>query len=80
MSAVNDTYGPILLEELLQRIERTINDFNEEISDAFQRLKNIDKKRQETLSKIEFDNQNFNDDSKTEWEKKLDETKTNKEF
>tara|TARA_Y100001970_G_C13971736_1_gene718565 strand:+ start:601 stop:900 length:300 start_codon:yes stop_codon:yes gene_type:complete len=73
MSAVNDTYGPILLEELLKRIDRTISDFNEEITDAFKRLKSIDKKRQEAFSKIEFNDENFTDDSKTEWEKKLDE-------
>ena len=76
MSAVNDTYGPILLEELLKRIDRTISDFNEEITDAFKRLKSIDEKRQEAFSKIEFNDANFIDDSKTEWEKKLDETES----
>ena len=76
MSAVNDTYGPILLEELLKRIDRTISDFNEEITDAFKRLKSIDEKRQEAFCKIEFNDENFVDDSKTEWEKKLDETES----
>ena len=74
MSAINDTYGPVLLQELLKRIERTINDFNEEITDAFDRLKSIDKKRQEAFSKIEFNDENLIEDSKTEWEKKLDDS------
>ena len=73
MSAVNDTYGPVLLEELLKRIDRTINDFNAEISEAFLRLKKIDQKRQKAFSQVEFNNENFSNDSKTEWEKKLDE-------
>ena len=33
LTAINDTYGPIILEELLKRIEFTINEFNDQINE-----------------------------------------------
>ena len=49
--------------------------FNEEVSCAFTQLKNIDKKRQELYKKIDSDDDNvsIDNDSKSEWEKKLEE-------
>ena len=42
---INESYGPILLEELQKRLEFTINEFNEEITEAFSMLKKRDKDR-----------------------------------
>ena len=33
LSNVGDNFGPIILEELKLRIDKTINDFNDEVSD-----------------------------------------------
>ena len=74
---VNDTYGPILVEELIKRIENTINQFNEQINTAFKQLKDKDLKRQEYIKNINDDLNDFqminNDSRKTEWETKIDE-------
>ena len=75
LTGINDTYGPMMLEELLKRIEFTINEFNEEINNAFEALKNKDIRRQDVYSKIKS-NETVNIDSKqskTEWELKLEE-------
>ena len=32
LNDINETYGPILMEELIDRIKFTINEFNEEVS------------------------------------------------
>jgi len=73
LTGINDTYGPIMLEELLKRIEFTINEFNEEINDAFDMLKNKDMKRQEMYSKIKSKDNIITKHDKTEWELKLEE-------
>ena len=52
-SAINDTYGPVILDELLKRIESTVSQFNEEVTEAFVKLKNIDKKRQNLYKQID---------------------------
>ena len=75
LTGINDTYGPMMLEELLKRIEFTIKEFNEEINNAFDILKNKDIKRQEVYSKIKSNevNNNNSKEDKTEWELKLEE-------
>ena len=42
VDGVNDSYGPVLVEELLRRIDYTITEFNEEMSNAFNLLKEKD--------------------------------------
>ena len=79
LSGVNDTYGPIILEELLKRIEATINDFNNQINDAFNTLKQRDKKRKEFLNEIiPADVDSSNDKKKSEWEEKLEKIESSK--
>ena len=79
LSGVNDTYGPIILEELLKRIESTINDFNDQINDAFNTLKQRDKKRKEFLNEIiPMDAESVNDKKKSEWEEKLEKIESSK--
>jgi len=77
---INESYGPILLEELQKRLEFTINEFNEEITEAFSMLKKRDKDRKaffkDTIEEVIGDN--VNPDNKTLWEKKLEEIENNK--
>ena len=76
---INESYGPILLEELQKRLEFTINEFNEEIAEAFSMLKKRDKDRKaffkDTVEEVIGDN--VNSDNKTLWEKKLEEIENN---
>ena len=71
VDGVNDSYGPVLVEELLRRIDYTITEFNEEMSDAFSLLKEKDQKRIEAFKKYEAENESSTS-TKNEWEKKLD--------
>ena len=77
---INESYGPILLEELQKRLEFTINEFNEEITEAFSMLKKRDKDRKaffkDTIEEVIGDN--VKPDNKTLWEKKLEEIENNK--
>ena len=73
---VNDTYGPIILEELLKRIESTINEFNDEINNAFDILKNKDIERKKLYKEIknnDLSKKVNKKHKKTEWEKKIEE-------
>ena len=77
---VNESYGPILLEELQSRLESTINEFNDELTEAFSMLKKRDKDRKaffkDTIEEVISDD--MNPDNKTLWEKKLEEIENNK--
>ena len=39
LTGINESYGPILMEELIRRIKFTIEEFNEEMSYVFVELK-----------------------------------------
>ena len=81
ITGINDTYGPILMEELLKRIENTINDFNDEIENVFNLLREKDIQRQDILNQMKSSskkNDTVNHDSKSEWEKKIEEIETSK--
>ena len=69
LSGINDTYGPVILDELLKRIENTIIEFNEEINSAFTLLKEKDKKRKEFYNEINDDEK---EEGQSEWEKKIE--------
>jgi len=71
LDGVNDSYGPLLVDELLRRINYTISEFNEEMSNAFNLLKEKDEKRAEAFKKFEAENENTSS-KKNEWEKKLE--------
>ena len=71
LEGINDSYGPVLVDELLRRVDYTITEFNDEMSNAFNLLKEKDEKRIEAMKKYEAENQN-NSSSKNEWEKKLE--------
>ena len=77
LSGVNESYGPVLVEELLRRINFTITEFNDEMNNAFELLKDKDQKRLEAFEKYEAElndkNSNLND-----WEKKINDIDNNK--
>ena len=49
LSGVNQTYGQVLLEELVTRLERTLSDFNEEFEGIVGNLKNSSDRRHQIL-------------------------------
>ena len=77
LDGINETYGPILIEELINRIKFTITEFNDEMSSVFEELKEKEKKRQKMYMMIKSGNipsQNENQDSvSSDWKKEIDE-------
>ena len=49
---ISDSYGTILMEELISRLETTITEFNNEMNTVFEHLKVKESNRQEMLKKI----------------------------
>ena len=70
---INETYGPILLEELQKRLECTISKFNEEMNEAFGMLKKRNDERKALYNDYpDQSNENILT-NESEWEKKLKE-------
>ena len=80
LTGINDSYGPIILSELQNRLESTISEFNEQISEAFGLLKKRDQNRKafykETIEEVS--NSNNPNETQALWEKKLEEIENNK--
>lgn len=88
LEGINDSYGQSLLDELMNRIEMTINDFNEEVQDLMNALKENSTKNDQLLKQIRsgeiegIQNKNILDKSATledvpeqewsAWEKRLE--------
>ena len=77
LEGINDTYGPILIEDLISRIKFTITEFNDEMSSVFTELKSKEEKRQKMYMMIKSGNiptQNEEgDDISSDWEKEIDD-------
>ena len=75
INGVDSTYGNIIFEELLKRIDSTIKDFNSEMESVFDELKINEKNRQSVLLKLKKqktpDEKKEEDKQKKDWEKKL---------
>ena len=52
LQGINDSYGTLLMEELLARLELTIKDFNDEIKNLCDELIKKEKERQQLLEMI----------------------------
>ena len=52
LKGINDSYGPLLVEELTSRIRQTINEFNSEVIAAFDELKSKESNRQKMYTMI----------------------------
>ena len=88
LQGINSSYGEELFNELVLRLERTINDFNEEISELTEAVKGNSEKRAEIIHTLMEGNdsisatQNVQDNTvegsnldseiMSEWEKRLE--------
>ena len=52
LEGLNDSYGTLLMEELLTRLELTIKDFNDEIKNLCDELVKKEKERQQLLEML----------------------------
>ena len=52
LEGINDSYGTLLMEELLARLELTIKDFNDEMKNLCDELVKKEKERQQLLEMI----------------------------
>ena len=75
INGVDSTYGNIIFDELLKRIDSTIKDFNAEMESVFDELKTNEKKRQSLLTKLKKkytpEEAEKKENIKKEWEQKL---------
>ena len=55
LKGINNSYGPLLFEELTSRIRKTIDEFNSEVIAAFDELKNKETSRQKVYNMIKND-------------------------
>jgi len=86
IEGVNESYGPVLVEELITRLRKTIEEFNNEITSAFDQLKSREDERQKMYdmikegSIIENKNDKGVEDSSnlSDWEIKINEIESQK--
>ena len=88
LDGINSSYGEELFNELVLRLERTINDFNEEISELTEAVKGNSEKRAEiihnlmegsdSISTAQYsqdntaEGSNLDSEIMSEWEKRLE--------
>ena len=56
LEGINDSYGTLLMEELLARLELTIKDFNDEMKNLCDELVKKEKERQQLLEMLKSTN------------------------
>ena len=81
LDVIGETYGIVLMEELVSRLDATIDEFNQEISNLFNSLKEKEVERQSLLKDISVKNKKDNKKSNkdlTEWEQKLKQIEESK--
>jgi len=72
LDVIGENYGTALMEELVSRLNDTIDDFNKEMSSLFKSLKEREKERQKYLNDISSKKTKSKDEEElTKWEKKL---------
>jgi len=74
LDVIGESYGNVLMEELVSRLDATIDNFNQEISSLFNSLKEKEVERQSLLQGISVKkkkNKNNKKSDLTEWEEKL---------
>ena len=88
LEGINSSYGEELFNELVLRLERTINDFNEEISELTEAVKGNSEKRAEIIHTLmegsdstattqnsqdnTVDGSNLDSEIMSEWEKRVE--------
>jgi len=80
LKGINDSYGPLLFEELTSRIRKTIDEFNSEIIAAFDELKNKETDRQKVYDMIKEGNlpsdESEVDEKDSDWAEKIEEVES----
>ena len=80
LKGINNSYGPLLFEELTSRIRKTIDEFNSEIIAAFNELKNKETSRQKVYNMIKEGNMPSNeseaDEKDPNWAEKIKEVES----
>tara|TARA_B110000014_G_C19999412_1_gene517873 strand:+ start:578 stop:868 length:291 start_codon:yes stop_codon:yes gene_type:complete len=76
LDVIGENYGTALMEELVLRLNDTIDDFNKEMSSLFKTLKEREQERQKYLNNISKDKKSKKE--LTKWEKKLKELEKSK--
>ena len=80
LNGINDSYGPLLFEELTSRIRKTIDEFNSEIIVAFDELKNKETDRQKVYDMIKEGNlpsdESQVDEKDSDWAEKIEEVES----
>ena len=72
LEGINDSYGKMLLEELIGRLETTIKDFNDEIVELCSQLSEKEKERQHVIDMMKNED-NSSGEASTDWEKIIEE-------
>jgi len=83
LDGINASYGQSLLDELMVRLETTIDDFNKEVDDLMDVLKKSSDEKEELMQKIKSGDINNSDEPPSEtniseekdlseWEKRLE--------
>ena len=85
LDGINSSYGQSLLDELMVRLETTIDDFNKEVDDLMDSLKKSSDEKEKLMQQIKAnepdepqDATSISDDTETEerdlseWEKRLE--------
>ena len=85
VEGINNAYGPILLDELMNRLRFTINEFNDEIQLAFKDLSSRENNRQKMYNLIKsgdfptnIKEDDVNDDTPNDWINKINEIESKK--
>ena len=85
IEGINNAYAPILLDELMNRLRFTINEFNDEIQLAFKDLSSRETNRQKMYNLIKssdfpenIKNEDVNDKKSNDWIDKIDEIESKK--
>ena len=88
LEGIGETYGNMLMDELIIRLETTITDFNNEINSVVEILKEKESNRQDMLKKIKSgevfeevtNNQepDLEEDKKPAWEEKIEKLEKKK--
>ena len=79
LDVIGESYGNVLMEELISRLDVTIDEFNQEISNLFNSLKEKELERQSLLKGISVKKKkNKKKTDLTEWEEKLKQIEESK--
>ena len=81
LDIIGETYGNVLMEELISRLDCAIDEFNQDMSKVLSEMKIKEDKRQKMYNMIksgnipssDTDSTSNENDVSTEWEKKIEE-------